>query len=99
MKSQIAQDMARHLQQQIGDVLQRNCAAATMVMDPAEMMIILIEAAVSTSLTVAATVAANCDPADRAELFDHTVRMIHASILSDRSRSLAAVDQQRTSGR
>jgi hypothetical protein len=90
--STIAKDLARKLQQDIGAAMERNLRVARLMVEPAELAIMLIEAAVSTALTAAGTVAANCEEdGKRGQMFDFTLESIARMAKLDREPSLKKV--------
>ena len=95
MSRDVVKDLGRHLQQRIGEVIEQQMQVGRMVLSSSEIALVLIEAAVSTSLTAAATVAANVDPEKSGEMFDTTLRGIAAAAAGDRERSLAKVSAMR----
>ena len=94
MSSPIAHDLGRDLQSRIGEVLARQTMIAKHVVSPSELMIMLIEVAVSTALTTAATIASHKEESDRGETFDKVLASIHEMATADRDRSLSAIAAQ-----
>lgn len=92
MNSAIANDLGRHLQEQIGGLVERNTKLAAQLVSPAEIGIMLIHASVSLTLTTAATIASHAVTAERQEdLYDKCFESIFAFIAGERQRSLDAV--------
>lgn len=92
MKYAIANDLGRHLQEQIGGVVERNTKLAAQIVGDAEIAIMLIQASVALTLTTAATIASHADtPELQAEIYDKSVGSIFAFVAAERQRSLDAV--------
>ncbi len=92
MNDAIADDFGRHLQEQIGSVVERNTTLAAQVVGPADIAIMLLQATVALTLTTAATIASHADtPELQAEIFDKSVGSIFAFVAAERQRSLDAV--------
>lgn len=88
----VKRDLGRHLQQSVGEVIARHMAIIGGAVDPADAAIMLIEVAVSITLTAAASVAATTeDQSNRGAIFDTTLTAIASFAAADRDRSLAAV--------
>ena len=90
-RSEMQRDLGRALQTEIGRVIMTRLKIARQVLEPGDLGIILIEAAVSTTLTAAATIAATSQPEKAGEIIDYTLSVISKSVLADRDRVLAAV--------
>lgn len=95
-KNQIAHDLGQKMQIEIGATLERNIAIAQHVLKPADLSIMLVEAAIGMILTTAATIAASTeDQAGAGEMFDVTIDMMAAVAKGDRTRALAAAAGRR----
>lgn len=95
MMSPLAHDLGQHLQEQVGDVLQRHLKVAQAVLDQKELALILVQVAVSTVLTTAATCCSVIDEEQkRAAFFDDTIDMVAGLARGNRDRSLAKVAQK-----
>lgn len=95
-KSQLQIDLSRKLQEDVDAAILRNVVLAQTVMPTGQVMLMMIELAVSTVLTTAATVAASVnDGADPGEAFDRMPDAIAGLARQDRARSLAAVVERR----
>lgn len=93
-----AQDLGRETQRRIGEVLERQVRIAQHVLEPADLIIMIMGVAVSTCLTAAATCAATIDDgAGVEEFFDFTLASIERLARGDRERSLAEIRKKRAS--
>ena len=90
-QGEIERDLSRNLQEQVGAVIERNIKIARLALDPAELGLMLIQVAVSVTLTAAATTAASCDPDKLEEIFDMAIASINALAAGDRDRSLSKI--------
>lgn len=93
LKGVIARDLGRDLQNRIGEVIQRQGTIAAAVLQPGELAVILVELAVSVTITVAATVAVNSNKPD--EAFDTVLALIAKNATGERARSLSEVAAKR----
>lgn len=94
MKRDVAADLGRRLQELVGEVIEQQMKIAGHVLEPHELGVMLIEAAVSVGLTAAASVAASAEPGRTEHLYDVAIAAIVAGLQGDRDRSLAAVRER-----
>ncbi|MGI4732910.1 MAG: hypothetical protein ACRYFW_14350 [Janthinobacterium lividum] len=90
-QGEIERDLSRNLQEQVGAVIERHIKVAQVVLGPAELGLMLIQVAVSVTLTAAATTAASCDESKLGDVFDMAIASINALAAGDRDRSLSKI--------
>jgi hypothetical protein len=88
---QIAHDLGKKLQHELGQTLERNLGVAQVLLEPAELSLMMIEAAVSFLLSTASSVAASSKDESREKMFDLTIAAVTNMAGGDRARALAAI--------
>ena len=86
----IIKDLGSHLQQRIGEVLVQQLKVAQRVLPGHEVALLFMEAAVSVSMSAAASFAASIDDEARAaEQYDWIIAQIARAASGERDRALA----------
>jgi hypothetical protein len=85
MKTDIGKDLSRHMQVEIGKVVQRHLDLARIALEPADVLLLLVEAAIGLSISAAASVGTNVPEPARDALIRSTLDQISAAISSDKA--------------
>ena len=91
MSRDIRRDLGRHLQEQVGQLIERHLRSAQGLLEKTDLLLLYVEAAVSTAVSAAASTAASVPPDASEEIYDTTISLITHGINSARDRSLAEV--------
>lgn len=94
-QSEIQIDLSRKLQADIGEVLDRNARVAQVALSSGQVMVIMMEAAMSVIMATCATVAASVDDMEPGVAFDNTLEALMAMARGDRERALVRVAESR----
>lgn len=73
---EVTRDLSRKLQEGLAVVLERDLKVAQVVLEPNEIGVLFLEAAVMMVRSSAATVAGMCGPADVERIYDLTIESI-----------------------
>lgn len=93
MSNGIAKDLSRHLQQQLGDVLERNLRLAQLALSQRDVAEVMLEAAVSTLLSIAASCATPFDEEKRPAFFESTIDLIAGMAKAEQARAMAKIQK------